>query len=115
MGTKTSWGGFKFVIKAPRHALLRAFDNELETCLFWLGLLVFAPKSVTYVVRTFTAPPYQKNSKPLREIRAALLVPELASERLPGAPICGIKRPTNQDYGQNQNSFQNADGTEPPD
>jgi hypothetical protein len=42
-GTKTLWGGFKFVIKDPRHALLRAFDNELETCLFWLGLLVFAP------------------------------------------------------------------------
>jgi hypothetical protein len=43
MGTKTSWRGFKFVIKGPRHALLRAFDNELETYLFWLGLLMFAP------------------------------------------------------------------------
>ena len=60
LGTKTSWGGFKFVIKDPRHALLRAFDNKLETCLFRLELLVFAPQSVSDVVRTFTAPPYRE-------------------------------------------------------
>ena len=43
MGTKTSWRGFKFVIKGPQERMPRAFDNELETYLFWLGLLMFAP------------------------------------------------------------------------
>jgi len=58
MGTKTLWRGYKFVIKDPKHAILWVFDNELETYLFWLGLLMFAPLSVTHQVRTFRGAPF---------------------------------------------------------